>query len=90
MSTFNEIKNYINSLPANSYVSRKTLWAISKSSALDNYRRCLTILGVLEETEKRGVYIKTKNISNKICSGKRLIDAAYNGKNVRYCLKLKF
>lgn len=62
-SYFSVIVEYINNLKDGSFVTRKELLVMTDhSSSVDVYRRGLTLLGVLEDTDIVGVFKKVKNI----------------------------
>ena len=82
MYKFLNLKNYINSIKNNGFISRKDL-INNVSNSIDSYRRCLTLLGYLQDTEKQGVYKKIKNIPYSLTSSK--LKFAY--KNNRFSFK---
>jgi hypothetical protein len=78
MNQWQIIKNYINSKPIGYIITRPKLrnvacngsplpQGISHTTTVDNYRRCLTILGILELKE-RGKYKILHHIKEDITS----------------------
>jgi hypothetical protein len=88
MNKWQKIKIYINNKEIGSIITRKELFYLihkgpaprtsSYGTTIDNYRRCLTILGILSSTIVRGVYEVQYHIKDTVSSSE-LKSIAYGG-----------
>lgn len=83
-NTWEGIKEYINSKDCGTLISRKDLQSLAGNNpTVDYYRRCCTVVGYLEDTERPGKYkIKSHIPTGMSSSGLRKVVDSLNGARV--------